>query len=613
MSYSGIDIFITKTSKSLGLLESKVDTLFYGDGAKKKGIYSKVQAINEVDICNIVNYYLTQAKTDLIKNPVLKDKLEKVQTLARDINQEIDNFTNFTTTANTPRTPEDIKNTTPENVNDYSRKQKIVNLLANIRLLAGEFIKEIPVELISLVPKLGKAKTVVQDLLAVGSKYGTAADIPNTEIQKVVNTIYDVQNVLKAIEFLNSAQGVVNLIGLQKQIQKLQAFINPARIIPSVTEIAKSLRGIQQVVLQILKIVTLTRTVVKIIASLIKAFNYIQQFFKLLSLPNLYTIHGITATLEEAREAAKSKSKEFIELLDKISTLLELIYQFGITVLEIVNGLLKEVTILLVNLQACKQIDSDVTLTEFRTAVSSLTGARDTLETFTKAYSNVRNSRDKGTIRVGAYTLTVIEEEIVDEGKTLKRRRAVAFNDRGLLVLQGDLTFATNTSLLIEELRLKLISQGLASSTDTTIGADEQYALDISSSILQIEELPDIETVGSQDMSDVQTEVVSFIDGLKNGVKLKKKVKAKLAEQTKAFKAGLQATTANNTNTPAISSTDVTATLTKNALTPNERSFLQQRYITGRASRDPGQRKAAEEARTKLERDAKLRSQLAGG
>lgn len=614
MSYSGIDKFITATSKSLGLLESKVDVLFYGDGGKKKGIYEKVQAVNEVDICNIINYYLTQAKVDLIKNPVLKDRLKKVQEIARTINEEIDKFTTFTTPNNTARTPENVSSTAQENPNDYTKKQKIINLLANIRTIGGEFFKTIPPELISLVPKLGKAKTAIQDLLAIGSRYGTAADIPNSEIQKIVNTIYDVQNILKAVEFLNSAQGVVNLVGLQKQIQKLQTYINPARIIPSITAIAKTLRNIQQIVMQVLKIVTLTKTIVKIIAALVKAFVFIQQFFKLLALPNMFTVHAVTATLEEAREAVKAKTKEFIELLDKINSLLELVYEFGISLLEIIDGLLKEVTILLVNLQACKQINNDTILDEFKIASESLIGARDTLQSFSQAYANARNNRDRGTVRVGSFTITTIEEEIVDEGKTLKRRRAVAFNDRGLLVLQGDLTFATNTTVLIEELRLKLINQGLAESTDTTIGADEQYALDAATSILQIEELPAIESVADQDVGDVQSEVTSFIDGLKNGVKLRKKVKAKLAEQTKAFKAGLKAqmsTTAAPTS--AVSGTNVTTTLTQNALSPAEKSRLQQTYITGRTSRDPGQRQAADEARIKLEKDAKLRSQLAGG
>jgi hypothetical protein len=70
---------------------------------------------------------------------------------------------------------------------------------------------------------------------------------------------------------------------------------------------------------------------------------------------------------------------------------------------------------------------------------------------------NFRNGLDYRASNGNTYKLTIIEEK--EEGFNLPRRRAIAKDFRGIVVLRGPLSFAGDTSVLFDELKFRIDNQ----------------------------------------------------------------------------------------------------------------------------------------------------------
>jgi len=71
----------------------------------------------------------------------------------------------------------------------------------------------------------------------------------------------------------------------------------------------------------------------------------------------------------------------------------------------------------------------------------------------------------------GKYDIRVVDEELTDKAIKNKRRRGIALDIDGQIVAQSDLTFATNTSVIIAEVQHNLMSLGLVKSSVGLIDA----------------------------------------------------------------------------------------------------------------------------------------------
>lgn len=606
----GLESFVLTTARKLGDLENKIDSIF------TKYVEDPLIALNEVDICNIVNYYLSKVKVSSIKDPSIKAKIDQVKLSAYNLNQAIVDYTSFTTVANTPRN----STTTVKagsNTNKEAEKQKLLNLLNNLKELGLGALSEIPPEVLSVVPVLGKARSTVEDITSIFSGYQSIDSIPNSSFQKLINKVYDLQAILGAIASIGSAQGLVNLLGLQDQIAKLQKYLDPARILPTVKKILQIIRNINQIGLQVLKILSFAKIIVKIITVLIKVFRLIVQLFKTLPLPNLFTVHGVTATLEEAKEFVKANTTKAQKFLEQVNRLLALVYEFTTYLLDKVQRVTTQLEILIVNIEACASIAETPFLVEARTGIGSLRGTYDRLVEFATRYNNtISDSQNK--LKIPGFTLTVIEEELVDEGRMFKRRRAVAYNDNGLLVAEGDLTFATNNAILLQELKLKLQQEGIIKNSDTVLSYNDQLLLDETSSILGIDaEEVAVDSPTASDMVEMQADLDSFITGLKDGAKLKKKAKKKVSERITQFKQDVKKEGGGNVGSSISNSLpqlgNEPPSPAKNLLSENERKTLKSIITAATFNPSFALRQAADKARKKLEDDDKARAELIGG
>ena len=206
---------------------------------------------------------------------------------------------------------------------------------------------------------------------------------------------------------------------------------------------------------------TLGQFLIKLALVFNKAFKFIQQFFLNSPLPaNLQPV-GAISRLEAARIRAKDETDGISILLRTINSLLQVVVNFVRYILANTNELLIRLNILLVNLQACEAVKNSDVIAELQETRDSLI----TLQTEFAAYITQYDSKvDINNKMFGGYDIRVVDEELTDRAITNKRRRGIALDTRGQIVAQSDLTFATNTSIIIAEVQQKLIALGLVDS-----------------------------------------------------------------------------------------------------------------------------------------------------
>ena len=290
---------------------------------------------------------------------------------------------------------------------------------------------------------------------------------------------------LNAIGSIDSLQGAVNLLNLQKQIEKLQQILDPAKLIPTLKKILQVARSINQAGLQVLKVISFAKTIVKLLQTVIRVIRIIIKLFNKLPLPNMFTVHGVTATLESAKNAVDKKATGLTKILNQIARLLNIVYEFVTFLLEKIQIIIRELQKLLLQLEGCQQLKNNPIVEEIKVTLTALQKTQAQLQEFADNYSRV-TAGDIKTLKIPGYTLSILEEQVVDEGVRFTRRRAVAYSDNGILVAQGDLTFSTNYRVILEELRLKLINQGLITQ-DTALGIDDQILFSNLGDILQLD------------------------------------------------------------------------------------------------------------------------------
>jgi hypothetical protein len=158
---------------------------------------------------------------------------------------------------------------------------------------------------------------------------------------------------------------------------------------------------------------------------------------------------------------------------------------------------------------------------------------------------------DPNTAIFGAYDIRVVDEEVTDRSIQNKRRRGIALNQNGQIVAQSDLTFATNTAVIIAEVKQKLVSLGLVqpnlvSGTTNNAVADSTNLAVISESLDYLDNNDVIQddlniTVTQTDLPDNLDDskglgLNAFINNLKGGKKLRKRVQAAMKTQAEAAK-----------------------------------------------------------------------------
>jgi len=542
----GIEKLILSIGIGLSKIESGLLKIVYGSasdtgilfpGRKKKtnGVLPIVREVNAIDLCNVLQYSLNNLKLTPPEGEE-PNGLEKKVAAVKDAAKKVSDFL-------------DKILLDPTALRDVKVLQDALKSLNEINKLIDR-------DIVTLIPQVANIKNYITDLIASMTQYpaliATYTDynnIPDPEIQKILKTIQDVRSVCGIIAGLGSVGDLAKIL-IPNEIQQLQKIISPAYLLPIIRKIVNESKAVNQQAQKVIGYVNVLKIIVKILSVVLKVLQIILKFFGTLPLPGMFTTHGITDTLIRLREAAEAKITDYLKRLEQIGVIIDLIYAFSITLGTIIDQITRELEILQFNLESCEATSSSPAIEEIKNAKAKLRSSKDLLDQFNKNYVVSKDRRNLANFN--GYVIKIEEEEITDNAIKYKRRRAVVFDNNGVLVLATPLTFATDITILFEEARLMLINSGLV--------ADLGYPIPDVSGLTAILDIPTSDTeiynsigIPGETALDIQNKAVQgelsqFISGLPGGDALRNKVRAGVSSNSAALKASIKADVYNPTS-----------------------------------------------------------------
>lgn len=527
------------------------------------GLFNALDALNSVDLCNVIAYatdnisFKRTPKAERAQQPnapqaslyALQDKAEVVQSA-------IDKYTAYPNVfigsylGTGPNAVPQNQAVTESNAptgggtgvtayNTYYLMQTIKDVFAVNNESTSSLFTAQDKTLITTVPGLGGNLNVIDDFLGTVNKYSDYRQISNADLQVLQNKITVIRSVcvtIQNLDFKNSLALAGNFLStdIRSQLQELSKFVDPTKIIPTLKQINSAVQSFIRIGRQIQGILNLGQFLIKLALLFYKVFKFIIAFFVALPLPSVLTTAGIQLTLNSAKQKASDESAGIIRLLKALNALLEVVVVFIRYLLTNVNQVQLRLQTLLLNLEACEAMQNSDVLLQLQQTNKDLTSLKEQLEAYIIKFDS---KTDPNTAMFGAYDIRVVEEELKDASIQNKRRRGIALNQRGEIVAQSDLTFATNTAVIIAEVKAKLVAEklvqpslGSIDATNVGIISDSLNYLD-NNDVMQDDLNAPTTPLDLPDNLDENAGLGlnAFVNNLKGGRKLRQRSRAALA------------------------------------------------------------------------------------
>ena len=510
--------------------------------AMNNGLLSVVDTIASIDICNITNFLINQASGPRSFNPKVPPKsdspLERakynLQVQAYNIQEKIDSYSDLYTDPNNPQ----IRVQLFQLISDITQS---LNIISDPDLKTG---LTNPI-LQSEFPSLSILTNFVNNAIGKFSRFTSPNQIPVAEVQKLLKLVQNVKNTCIAIQGLNSAAAALNFldstfdVGAQEQISKIQKLINPDKLISLLTAIFKTANSINSIARKIIGYIKTAQVIIQTILLIRLILISVDKFLKLLQIPSIFTTLGAVLGFSEIQQQTiKGFIDKLAQRLGQINAVLNLVVIFVGNLIIIINEILIKLRIILLNLEQCSNISEDL-IDEGQKTIKGLESTKNELETFIRDYNSNKNLLDT---KFGEYNIQIVTEQIVDEGINLKRRFGIALGVNGVVVAQSTPTFASLDLIIINEVKVLLVSKGLVNSD--LAGAD----LEEIAAVLEAAQFLDGGTIDAQTLAisptisiDLNSEeskelgLQSFVDNLKGGKALRKKMRKIIVQNNQAF------------------------------------------------------------------------------
>jgi len=510
------------------------------------GLFNALDALNQVDLCNVLTYATDNIHIKKKKRPnkpwsATQTALFYIQDQAMYVRESIDKYTAFPnifigsyvgTGPNAVPPPQAVsQSNAPAQGGTQAQKYNMYFLMQSIKdtfsfeSTSSIFTAE-DKTLLTTVPGLGGNLNMIDDFLGTINKYSDYRQIPNTELQKLQNKITTIRSVCVTIEnldFQNALALTGNFLGtdIRAQIQQLGKFIDITVIIPTLKQINSALQSFIKIAKQVQGILRLGQFLIKLALLFNKVFKFIQQFILNAPIPATTQTTGTISRLEKARITAKDETDGITRLLKAVNALLSVLVIFIRYLLTNANELLSRLEILLSTLEGCEAVKNSDVISQLKQTQSDLTALRDELAQFIINYDS---KTSQNSAMFGVYDIRVIDEEITDKSIQNKRRRGIALDQSGNIVTQSDLTFATNTAVIIAEVQQKLMALGLVKAGLGQIDAASLSTIADSLNYLNSDDIlqDDLNIDASATESQAASANISnFTEGLPGGAKFK--------------------------------------------------------------------------------------------
>jgi hypothetical protein len=405
-------------------------------------------------------------------------------------------------------------------------------------------------EVIQAVPGLISNLNFLNDVTKIVDRYTSYLEISDAELVKLVNDVNKIRAVCVTVQNLDfrDPRALVNTaanflgVDVRSQVQQLNKYIDVTKIIPTLKQVNDSLRSFIRIANQVQGFVRTGQFIIKLCLLFYKIFKFLFEFFKQLPIPSIFGTYGTNATFQGVVNTAKSELDGAVRVLRALNALLGVIVVFIKYLLGNTVELLRRLEVLLATLQGCEAMKNSEVLFELQQTYADLTALKDRLETY---IFNFESKTDPNLAQFGAYEIRVVDEQVVETTIRNRRRRGIALDKNGAIATQSDLTFATNSAVIIEEVKQKLVALGLVNPVATAISPTDLQVFSESYTYL------DNNDILSDDLTLTQQEIESadnlnenqglglqaFVNNLKGGRRLRRRMRRELARQQAELRA----------------------------------------------------------------------------
>lgn len=557
----GLEKVIVTSSQTIQSVSYKVNTIFYGkpdemseanEGNKRlrnvldMGVIPLLDILTSVDACELVNYALDKLRSSRIgastfdpnKRPTDTFGIVKwtFQKAAFDVQTQIDGFYN------------EVGDISSLNV---SNGAKLLNIITNIKNEFRSFTDIVSSEnpsagqdittLLSAFPQLRNVGNYINDSVSFFDRYSDFRQLRNEDIQRAINTINKIRQYCVLIQSLNNPTSAALAIAqgpITTELNKLLKNIDVQKLVPTLKSLSQSLKNIASVLNSIKSVIDTARLLLRVFMSLIYVFRLIVNFFRAIPLPNQFTTVGVTNTFSSALTNLNESGPNTLEVrMSQINTLLGTVTLFLNNTLPIVNEILQKINTLIANIERCKDsinILPKEVLDDLKNSTNSVQNATNNLQAFLDEKKQNDETRSSDS-QIGQFTIKIITEEVIEENFGLRRRYGVALNNRGILQVQSQPTFASDNNVIINEVKLLLQQNGLIKE-DTSIYTDSEInTINESRSYLADDNLniyPEDTTINEDgEDSSIASEIREFVTQSRRGRRLLNRSRRKLQQQ----------------------------------------------------------------------------------
>lgn len=365
---------------------------------------------------------------------------------------------------------------------------------------------------------------------------GNAA-IPQNRVQSILDSINKIRSFCVAIQALNNPAAIVGSIpSLQDQLNKLNQLVKPEKLVPLLKRTLKTCKAANSTCRSVLGYISKAQTIIRIIKAILQALRAVQTFLLANPAPSIYTTLGISTTLSnKLQKVVQGKGiNQLLAVVKQISNVLDTAYSLVTVLVAGLNGILKSLNILLLNIQSCRR-DVDPNGDVEKEVIDTIKEIEQTRNDLQKFIDTVNQGKERIDNTFGGYTIQIITEQLADEGIVLKRRYGVALDKNGTIVVQSTPTFASLDQIIINEVKALLSSKGLVKAAAPT------EDLEVLSNVDKYLESDDI---SAQDFIDIQGEAIqvgeeeedemglqSFVNDLPGGRAFRRRARRKMIKQ----------------------------------------------------------------------------------
>jgi hypothetical protein len=475
-----------------------------------------VDAINQIDICNLISYFLNQAipsgsnveKAFQDLKKVAADTLQKIEDAESDLlNKPFKKGSiapnalpltgSMTGSGNTPSSygsAPAVANNVSGSLPAYGgsgtfNNPPVSSSISNAGTSAGQGLTldtslqklrdvkaiistiNIPPFLLRILPG---GKSLSDSLQRLTSQIpDNISNFPNQDIQKIFSTFTEIKSILSGISQAENPADLASVFKAQNAIAKLQDILNPAQLIPTINKLVRSVEALAKVLNTLSNYVNKLSKILNTLSTIVKIFAKLATVIRNIPLPARWATVGVILKLQKLADTLEKKVALAQSNLDQTAQFLSAFARSLDTVRQRINALLEALKILLEKLQACAK-------TKDLPVVNKL---KDTIVNLETTLNNINNALPKKPtkkqIQYKGLTLDIIEEQVVDEGIVLTRRYGVALDARGVIVAQTDLTYATNLEIIYNELRFLIDKDKLGQTTPGVLSEDELISAEL--------------------------------------------------------------------------------------------------------------------------------------